>query len=76
MGNLGFQELLLIFIVIGLPVALIIFLVKLFSKPNKPTKTSSNISLADELEKLNSLKEKGVITQEEFDNKKSKLLQS
>jgi len=35
---------------------------------------SQNISTADELEKLFSLKEKGVITQEEFDNKKKDLI--
>ena len=35
---------------------------------------SENSSLSDELEKLNKLKESGVITQEEFEKAKDKLL--
>jgi TM2 domain-containing membrane protein YozV len=35
---------------------------------------SGNINVADELEKLNSLKVKGIITQADFDRRKLKLL--
>ena len=37
---------------------------------------SENNSLSEELEKLNKLKESGVITQEEFEKAKDKLLKS
>ena len=37
---------------------------------------SENSSLSEELEKLNKLKESGVITQEEFEKAKDKLLKS
>ena len=37
---------------------------------------SKNSSLSEELEKLNKLKESGVITQEEFEKAKDKLLKS
>lgn len=37
-------------------------------------KSSGSSSIADEIEKLHSLMEKGIITKEEFENKKSKLL--
>lgn len=35
---------------------------------------ASNISIADEIKKLSELKDKGILTQEEFDNQKQKLL--
>ena len=35
---------------------------------------NSNLSVSDELKKLRDLKESGVLTQEEFDFQKSKLL--
>ncbi|OTP95281.1 hypothetical protein B5S43_10920 [Gilliamella apicola] len=35
---------------------------------------NSNLSVSDELKKLHDLKESGVLTQEEFDFQKSKLL--
>jgi len=38
------------------------------------TSGSSNISSTDEVTKLHDLKEKGIITQEEFDHKKKQLL--
>jgi hypothetical protein len=42
---------------------------------NEPTQqTQASVSVADELTKLAQLKEQGVITQEEFDNKKAQLL--
>jgi hypothetical protein len=40
----------------------------------KTTISNDNSSLSDELEKLNSLRESGVLTQEEFEKAKSKLL--
>ena len=38
------------------------------------TRTHSPIMIADELEKLDALRERGVLTQEEFDQQKAKLL--
>jgi hypothetical protein len=38
------------------------------------TRTPSPIMIADELEKLDALRERGVLTQEEFDRQKAKLL--
>ena len=40
----------------------------------KTTISNDNNSLSDELEKLNSLRESGVLTQEEFGKAKNKLL--
>ena len=40
----------------------------------KTTISNDNSSLSDELEKLNSLRESGVLTQEEFEKAKNKLL--
>jgi len=40
----------------------------------KTTISNDNSSLGDELAKLNSLRESGVLTQEEFEKAKSKLL--
>ena len=40
----------------------------------KTTISNDNTSLGDELAKLNSLRESGVLTQEEFEKAKSKLL--
>ena len=40
----------------------------------KTTITSDNTSLSDELAKLNTLRESGVLTQEEFEKAKNKLL--
>ncbi len=78
MGNLGFQELLLICIVIVIPVILIavfvFLLVKYLNKRNQSKSKIINVSTTDELERLHSLKEKGIITQEEFDNKKAQFL--
>ena len=41
---------------------------------NKTTLSSDSGSLSDELAKLNSLRESGVLTQEEFEKAKNKLL--
>ena len=41
---------------------------------NKTTVSSDNGSLSDELAKLNTLRESGVLTQEEFEKAKNKLL--
>ncbi len=43
-------------------------------KNNPEPKTSSNVSSADELKKYNDLKEQGVITEAEFQEKKNQLL--
>ena len=40
----------------------------------RETDTDQSINLSDELTKLNDLKEKGIISQEEFENAKNKLL--
>lgn len=68
---------------------LILFLIIVFTGKKKtplPQRISTNvtvnnnqdskkINVADELEKLHNLKEKGVITPEEFETKKKRLLQ-
>ena len=67
---------------------LILFLIIVFTGKKKiplPQRISTNVTVnnaqdrktnvADELEKLHSLKEKGVITSDEFDAKKKRLLQ-
>ena len=40
----------------------------------KENKINDNNNLSDELSKLNDLREKGILTQEEFDKAKNKLL--
>lgn len=74
MGNLRFQELLFLFFIIGIPVILIVVFVKYLNGRNNSKSKLLNASTVDELEKLYSLKEKGIITQEEFDNKKAQFL--
>ena len=51
----------------------IIALVWCFIEPHQAT-GAANGSIADELEKLNKLRKKGILTQQEFDSKKHKLL--
>jgi hypothetical protein len=46
----------------------------LISLPNFSIKTSSSLSVADELVKLNKLKEAGLVTQDEFDKLRKALL--
>ena len=41
---------------------------------NNVNNSDQNINLSDELSKLNDLKEKGIISQEEFEKAKNKLL--
>lgn len=43
-------------------------------KNNPISSTNNNVSSADELKKYNALKEQGVITEEEFQEKKNQLL--
>jgi hypothetical protein len=50
------------------------FIVKLIIRPKKQNLTSGTINIADELMKLNELKEKGILTEEEFTEQKKKLL--
>jgi hypothetical protein len=44
------------------------------SNPTDAAPAGSQLLIADELEKLDALRERGVLTQEEFDNQKAKLL--
>lgn len=46
----------------------------LTKKVTESKQAKSNYSFSDEIEKLGKLKEKGLITQQEFDNKKKQLL--
>ncbi len=55
------------------PYALSLSIVMLV-KSNKKRKIFTNANVADELLKLSELKEKGIITEEEFDAKKAQLL--
>ena len=53
--------------------------IKVYNEENNPTQsvdtnTEQTLSVADELKKLKSLLDEGIITQEEFDAQKSKLL--
>ena len=43
---------------------------------NNITNYNQNINLSEELSKLNDLKEKGIISQEEFEKAKNKLLEN
>ena len=43
-------------------------------KYNKVTRSTISVNTADELEKLHNLKEKGVLTEQEFQVRKAKLL--
>ncbi|HCE3381920.1 TPA: SHOCT domain-containing protein, partial [Vibrio parahaemolyticus] len=51
----------------------LVALIWCFIVPEKKTNISG--SIADEIEKLHSLKEKGVISEDEFNSKKSELMQ-
>ena len=70
------KELLFLFITLAVNIALIALLVRVFKGNNRQPTTRTNGSYVDELERLHSLKEKGVITQQEFDNIKAKLIQT
>ncbi len=74
MSSPGIAEWFILFIYYGIPIILIILLIKYLLKKSTHN-APSGISIADELNKLNSLKEKGIITQEEFEKKKKELLQ-
>ena len=49
-------------------------IIDLVDKENGVQKRKSTSSIADELEKLYALKEKGILTEEEFQKQKDKLL--
>ena len=69
------QHILLILIFFAIPILLLILLIRfLINRGGKVEKNSTNISVADELEKLSILHEKGIITKEELEISKSKLL--
>lgn len=85
LGGVGIQELVLLllflFFVIGIPVGLIILIVRLVSRKNtdkvSPTNNDSQTTLlkhADKLIELKSLHERGIITQDEFEIEKRKIL--
>lgn len=77
----GFAYLLFCWTMIPIFIALIDFIVFLTmdeqnfnNKYNRGTIATSGVNTADELEKLFTLKEKGVITEAEFASRKAKLL--
>lgn len=79
--GLGFVYLLFFWTFIPAFVALVDFIVflttseeKFNSKYNKGKLTEGTINTAEELEKLHALKEKGILTEAEFQTRKSKLL--
>ena len=69
-----------IIILIGLGIWWLVDLIYVFKYTDSSTvislNSSSNINQLDELEKLHNLFEKGVITKEEFDNKKQKIIEN
>lgn len=72
--------LLIIFALILVLVVYIIKAIRLNGKKNKQTpiqktKERSNYSVADELLKLQNLKEEGIITEKEFEEMKKKLME-
>jgi hypothetical protein len=68
---LGTQEI-IILLSAGIPLFLIIWFARMLKR--KQLSSTAGINPANEIEKLFSLKEKGAITQQEFDDRKSKLL--
>jgi hypothetical protein len=70
---IGTQEIMLL-LMLAIPIAGIFLLVRFFKNWRRQTRKASTIHTAAEIEKLFALKEKGVITQQEFDSRKSLLL--
>ena len=69
------QHIILILIFFALPFFLLILLIRfLINRGGKVDKYLTKFSVADELEKLYQLHEKGIITKEELEKRKSKLL--
>jgi len=82
LGQTGFGILYFIFCWTLIPavIALVDFVVfvsiseETFNAKYNNKRTSANINTADELEKFYSLKEKGIISEAEFQNRKSQLI--
>jgi hypothetical protein len=76
MGDIGGAELL---IIMSLLLLLILAGIWRLLRPSKPTvvvqQTTSPLSVADELSKLQQLREQGVLTAQEFEEQKRRLLQ-
>jgi len=76
MDLFSIPHLIVIILLLGIPILIIYFIYRC-SKSNKENiikNRTASFSTADEIEKLFSLKEKGAITLEEFEERKSKLL--
>lgn len=86
MSGFGFQELLLMAIFIGIPVLVILVVRAVQRKPapvqnirtaNFPADIKSSVLRhADQLKALKALQEKGIISAEEFESEKKKVLAS
>lgn len=71
-------------VIFALVVVIVVYLVKAIKKNNpkeekqtpiQKTKERTNYSVADELLKLQNLKEEGIITEKEFEEMKKKLME-
>jgi|GEM_PF-2655675 len=74
LGILGEQELIVILLYLGIPVFLIVLAVRLFKKIVLQNRASAITQTAVEIEKLFGLLQKGAITQQEFDSRKTLVL--
>lgn len=73
LGYIGGSTLLLIMLIVfGLPLFLIILVVWRWFRPRKPA--LAPVSVADELVKLQQLREQDVLTEQEFEEQKRRLL--
>jgi len=73
-GNIGSTELVLLLL---LPLLLLLVLIRRLFRSSKPTvivQSSASPSVADELRKLQELREQGVLTAAEFEEQKRRLL--
>jgi uncharacterized membrane protein len=59
---------------LGIPVVIIVWIIRVFTRRNKNINRMAGFHTATEIEKLFTLKEKGAITEKEFNDRKSKLL--
>ena len=59
---------------IAVLVLIIRFIIKLFKRNKKKSKSNNMNNVADQLLKLKNLLDQGVITQQEYDDKKTQLL--
>ena len=70
---LGTQEI-IILLIIAIPCIVVFLVLRFIRNLVKRNRKAAGIQIAGEIEKLFALKEKGIITQQEFDNRKSVLL--